>query len=86
MGEEATERARRYYDETHALYLHHFGHTCQAGLIHGLHADPYRSTVLYALQACRLPPGARILDAGAGGVRPERAHLRGHGERLGRGG
>ena len=70
MVVEATERARRYYDETHALYMRHFGHTCQAGLIHGLHADPYRSTVLYALQECRLPPDARILDAGAGACGP----------------
>ena len=70
MGVEAAERARRYYDETHALYLRHVGYTCQAGLIHGLHADPYRSTVLYALQECQLPRKARILDAGAGACGP----------------
>jgi len=67
---EVAERARRYYDETHALYVRHVGHTCQAGLIHGLHADPYRSTVLYALRECRLPGNAHILDAGAGSCGP----------------
>ncbi len=70
MGLRAAEKARRYYDETHALYLRHVGHTCQSGLIHGLHRDPYRSTILYALQECELPRGARILDAGAGACGP----------------
>ena len=70
MGLEAAERARRYYDETHALYVRHVGYTCQAGLIHGLDSDPYRSTVLYALEECRLPDSAHILDAGAGACGP----------------
>lgn len=70
MGLETTERVRRYYDETHALYVRHIGYTCQAGLIHGLDPDPYRSTVLHALEECRLSDSAHILDAGAGTCGP----------------
>ena len=70
MGLESAERVRRYYDETHALYVRHIGYTCQAGLIHGLDSDPYRSTVLYALEECQLPDSAHILDAGAGTCGP----------------
>lgn len=70
MGAEAAQRARRYYDETHALYVRHIGYTCQSGLIPGLHDDPYRSTTLHALRECRLPRRARILDAGAGACGP----------------
>ncbi len=64
------ERARRYFDETTQLYLSHVGTTLQAGMIGGLHPDPYRSTVLHALNACRPAPRARILDAGAGECGP----------------
>lgn len=70
MEVSAAESARRYYDEMHALYVRHIGYTCQAGLIHGMHDDPYRSTVLYALEECRLPRNAQILDAGAGACGP----------------
>ena len=70
---ELTKKARKYYDETHRLYWEHVGDTCQAGLIEGLHPDPYRSTVLYALSESGLtdgPDGVRILDAGCGAGGP----------------
>lgn len=70
MASEATERARRYYDETHSLYVEHLGYTCQAGVVGGLHRDPYRSTVLHALKESGVGDGARILDAGCGAGGP----------------
>lgn len=60
------DAARRYYDETHALYEAHWGTTLQAGLMPGLDPDPAKSTILHVLAECNLPPNSRILDAGCG--------------------
>lgn len=70
MASQATDRARRYYDETHSLYVEHLGYTCQAGVVGGLHRDPYRSTVLHALAESGVGDGTRILDAGCGAGGP----------------
>lgn len=73
MNQEAIARVRRYYDENNGLYLNHVGHTCQAGLLPGLHDDPYRSTSLHvvnAVTASGLARKSRILDAGCGACGP----------------
>lgn len=70
MNPKAIAKVRQYYDENNGLYLSHVGHTCQAGLLHGLHNDPYRSTSLHVVTASGLTPKSRILDAGCGACGP----------------
>lgn len=68
------DAARRYYDDTHALYEAHWGNTLQAIIMPGLDPDPIRSTILHVLAECDLPPTSRILDAGCGVCGPS-AHI-----------
>lgn len=70
MNSTAIAKVRQYYDENNGLYLNHIGHTCQAGLLHGLHDDPYRSTSLHVVKTCGLNRESRILDAGCGTCGP----------------
>jgi cyclopropane-fatty-acyl-phospholipid synthase len=60
------ERIAHYYDRTAQLYFSTIGPTCQAGLIPGLHEDPYRSTAIHVARRAQIEPGNRILDAGSG--------------------